>query len=70
MIILHGYIVELKCSSDDEISKHYATLFPLAKNREDAWNKFLKTAGKNREYWNKLGYIARKIKVTVDFYDS
>ena len=70
MITVFGYIVELKCSSDDEISKHYSILFPLSSNREDAWRKFIKTAGKDRQYWNKLGYVARKIRVTVDFDDS
>lgn len=67
---LYGYIVENKCSSDDSISKQYATLFPLSSNREDAWRKFLALTGRSREYWNKLGYRARRIAVTVEFADS
>lgn len=69
-MITYGYIVQNKCSSDDEIAKQYSILFPLASNREDAWRSFTKTAGYDREYWNKLGYIARKIKVTIEFYDK
>ena len=67
MITLYGYIVEQKCSSDDDIAKHYATLFPLSTNREDAWRRFIHTVGKTREHWNKLGYVSRKIRVTVNF---
>lgn len=69
-MIFHGYVVQLKCDSDDKIALEYTPLFPLATCRETAWKNFLKTAGKTRAYWNKLGYVSKKIRVQVEFVDD
>lgn len=62
-----GWIVNHKEGHDDLLtlemceSKHYASSAP------EAWKQFLKLAGGTREKWNKLGYIAEQIEITVRF---
>ena len=45
-------------------------MFHLATSKNKALKNFIKTVGKDRQYWNKLNYIAEKIKIEVTFEDK
>lgn len=62
-----GYVVNNKCDSDNEIALEFALLHEIATSRNKAWEIFLDVAGKDREYWNKKGYIAEKIQYEINF---
>ena len=60
------YIISHKNEVDDDID--YICLDLISKNKQTAWKKFLKLVGKDRKHWNKLGYVAYKIKkITIEF---
>ena len=62
-----GFIVDHKSEHDDDLTLQLFTLFPVATNRKQAWKNFIKLVGKDRQHWNKLGYIAVPVKLTVEF---
>jgi len=62
-----GYIVNRKHICDNNIALEFALLFPLATSKHEAWRDFLSISGKDRQYWNKLGYIAEKVQYTLEF---
>lgn len=66
-IVKTGYVVNRKCKHDNESALEFALLFPLATSKQDAWTNFLSVTKKDREYWNKLGYIAEKVTYNLEF---
>lgn len=66
-MITYGYIVNQKGKHNDDTAMEFLLMFPLATSKNKAWKNFIKTVGKDRQYWNKLNYIAEKIKIEVTF---
>ena len=63
------WVISHRSTHDDHFFK-YSSIDQLATSKHLAWNKFLKIVGKDRKYWNDLGYIAVPVKVTVTYTDS
>lgn len=61
-----GYIVDHRSEHDDQITLQLFTLFPVATTRTQAWKNFIKLVGKDRQHWNKLGYITIPVKLTIE----
>jgi hypothetical protein len=62
----HGYVVNHRDKFDDKEALEFYLLFPLCSSKMEAWRRFLTIAQKDRQYWNKLGYIAQKVKFTIE----
>lgn len=60
------YVVSHRGRHDDKFfSFSHASM--LGSSRHEAWMAFLDLCGGSRDKWNKLGYIAVPVKVTVDY---
>lgn len=63
---VRGYIVDHKANCDDDITVKLVETFPVAKSRNQAWKNFLGLVGKDRDYWNKLGYTTTVVSITIE----
>ena len=62
-----AYIIDNKDEADDDMSLELCRLKEYASSRQEAWRNFLSLVGKDRTYWNKLGYISRKVEIEITF---
>lgn len=58
------YVVSCRGDHDDEFFK-FSSLSMLGSNPHEAWVRFLALAGGDRSKWNKAGYVATPVVVTV-----
>lgn len=61
------YVIDAKHDSDNHITLELLRNKMFATNKQEAWKQFIKLTGKTRQHWNKLGFIARKVKITAKF---
>jgi len=66
-LVYTAWIVNQKEGFDDQITLELCEMKHYASSPHLAWTQFLKLAGGKREKWNKLGYIAEQIEITVKF---
>jgi hypothetical protein len=60
------YVVSHRDGRDDDFFK-YSSITMLGRTRQEAWLRFLLLTGKDRRHFNKLGFIAVPVKVSVEF---
>jgi hypothetical protein len=60
------YVVSHRDKHDNKFFT-YSDISLLGSNMADAWVKFIKLCGKDRQHWNRLGYIAVPVTLTVRF---
>lgn len=62
-----AWIVNCRGKHDTQFALELCELGMCASSSPEAWKKFLALVGKDRRYWNKLGYIAEQVAVKVEF---
>lgn len=61
---LRGWVVTLRDDVDDAESMARA-LQDFSSSPSKAWKRFLELVGRDRSHWNRLGYVARPVTITV-----
>ena len=62
----HAWIVNHRDDDDDEQAAELAKLKMYQSSKAEAWKDFLALCGKDRKHWNRLGYIATKVHITIE----
>lgn len=65
-----AWIVNCRGRHDTEPALHLCRLQMYGTSPAHAWRNFLALVGKDRPHWNRLGYIAEQVQITVQFLDE
>lgn len=59
------WVVNMRGEHDDHIVASLIKDKMYGSSPHEAWTVFIKSAGKDRKHWFKLGYVAQRVYVTI-----
>jgi len=62
-----AWIVNCRGKYDTDVALQLCRLKDYGSSSKEAWKNFLALVGKDRQYWNKLDYLAEQVEIEIKF---